>query len=195
MSSSAQHRTRSILPPMERRVRQVWMVLHIISSVGWVGTILAAIALSATSLTTDDPNQIAALYSGMEVLANWFFLPGTLLLVVTGVVLGLGTKWGLFRWWWVTIKLIVGLVLFIAGAFNMRFAVYNAADKAGELRPLESSVDVSLFGMLCVMATLGIFAALLSVLKPWGRINWRRSAAKAETRTKTVRREPQETTT
>lgn len=186
MSSSAQRsRTRTILPPMERRVRQVWMVLHIICSVGWVGTILAAIALSVASLTTEDLDRVKALYTAMDVLADVFFLPGTALMVITGVVLGLGTKWGLARWWWVFVKLVVGLALFVAGAFNLRFSVYNAADKAAELKPLESSVDVSLFGMLCVMAALGVFAALLSVLKPWGRINWRRSA--------TTRTEVQET--
>lgn len=157
-------------------MRQVWMVLHIISSIGWLGTILACIALSAASLTTDDLGRISALYTAMEVLADVFFLPGTALLVVTGVLLGLGTKWGLVKWWWVLVKLIVGLALFAAGAFNLRFAVYNAADKAGGLQPLESSVDVSLFGMLGVMAVLGIFAALLSVLKPWGRTKWGRAA-------------------
>lgn len=160
---------------MERRVRQVWMVLHIISSIGWLGIILAAIALSVAGMTTDDLQQANSLYAAMEVLASTFFLPGTLLLVVTGVVLGLGTKWGLVKWWWVAVKLFIGLALFAAGAFNLRFAVYNAADKAAEFRPLASSVDVSLFGMLCVMAALGVFAALLSVLKPWGRINRRRA--------------------
>lgn len=176
-SSTSSSRTRSIIPPMERRVRQVWMVLHIISSVGWVGTILAAIALSVASLTTDDPHRISSLYSAMEVLATTFFLPGTALMVVTGVVLGLGTKWGLLKWWWVAVKLTVGLALFAAGAFNLRFAVYNAADQAAELQPLPSSVDISLFGMLCVMAGLGIFSALLSVLKPWGRIRKRTAPA------------------
>jgi hypothetical protein len=173
---------------MERRVRQVWMVLHIVSSVGWLGTILAAIALSVAGLTTDDLDRVSSLYAAMEVLADTFFLPGTALLVITGVVLGLGTKWGLVKWWWVTVKLGVGLALFVAGAFNLRFAVYGAADKAGELRPLESSVDISLFGMLCVMAGLGIFSALLSVLKPWGRIRKRRPA----TAKPTNRRETQE---
>jgi hypothetical protein len=161
---------------MERRVRQVWMVLHIVSAVGWLGVILAAIALSAAGLMTDDLEQVKSLYVAMEVLASTFFLPGTLLLVVTGVVLGLGTKWGLVKWWWVAVKLVIGLVLFAAGAFNLRFAVYNASDEAAALEPLPSSVDVSLFGMLCVMAALGIFAALLSVLKPWGRTSWGRSA-------------------
>ncbi len=164
------------------------MVLHIISSVGWLGVIVGAIALSVAGLNTDDLDRVKSLYVAMEVLATAFFLPGTLLVVVTGVMLGLGTKWGLLKWWWVAVKLVIGVVLFAAGAFNMRFAVYNAAEKSAELKPLESSVDVSLFGMLGVMAALGIFAALLSVLKPWGRINWRRSA----TTTTTAKPEPRE---
>jgi pilus assembly protein TadC len=172
---------------MERRVRQIWTVLHIICSVGWLGVILGAIALSVAAMNTDDLERAKSLYVAMELLASTFFLPGTLLLVLTGVVLGLGTKWGLVKWWWVTVKLVIGLVLFAAGAFNMRFAVYNAADKAGELRPLESSVDVSLFGMLGVMALLGVIAALVSVMKPWGRINWRRSATTAKPEPREVR--------
>ena len=178
MSSTAQRsRTRSIFPPMERRVRQVWQVLHIISSVGWLGIILAALSLSVAGMTTDDYDRVNALYTAMRVLATTFFLPATALMLLTGVLLGLGTKWGLVKWWWVSVKLVIGLALFVAGSLNLRLAVHSAADKAAELKPLEPGVELSLFGMLCVIAALSVFSALLSVLKPWGRINWRRSAA------------------
>lgn len=173
MSGSAQ---RSIFPPMERRVRQVWQVLHIVSSVGWLGTILVALSLSVAGMLTDDYDRVNSLYTAMHVVASTFFLPGSALMLITGVLLGLGTKWGLVKWWWVAVKFVIGLALFVAGSMNLRFAVYGAAGKAAELKPLENGVEISLFGMLCVIAILCIFSALLSVLKPWGRINWRRSA-------------------
>jgi hypothetical protein len=161
---------------MERRVRQVWQVLHIISSVGWLGTILVALSLSVAGMMTDDYDRVNSLYTAMRVLASTFFLPGSALMLLTGVLLGLGTKWGLVKWWWVAVKFLIGLALFVAGTMNLRFAVYGAADKAAELKPLGNGVEISLFGMLCVISILCIVSALLSVIKPWGRINWRRSA-------------------
>src|SRR3954468_1893260 len=177
---------RSIFPPMERRVRQVWQVLHIVSSVGWLGTILVAISLSVAGMLTDDYDRVNSLYTAMQVVASTFFLPGSALMLVSGVLLGLGTKWGLFKWWWVGVKFTIGLALFIAGSLNLRFAVYDAADAAAGLKPLAPGVELSLFGMLCVIATLCFFSALLSVLKPWGRINWRRRAGAPSVRREQV---------
>ena len=154
---------RSIFPPMERRVRQVWQVLHIISSVGWLGTILVAISLSVAGMRTDDHDRVTALHTAMDVVAGTFLLPGSALMLLTGVLLGLGTKWGLVRWWWVAVKFAIGLALFVASTMNLPF------------------------GMLCVIAVLCFVSALLSVIKPWGRINWRRPAAAVPTPREHVR--------
>lgn len=186
MSSSARSGTRTIIPPMERRVRQVWMVLHIVSSVGWTGTVFVAIALCVAGMESDDLDHVKALYEAMSVLAEVFFIPGTLLLLLTGIVLGLGTKWGLFKWWWVTVKLVIGIVLFVAGLVGLRSGVSAAAAQTGRLEPLGSSA-LSLVGMFSVITLLALFSALLSVLKPWGRIRRRTPAVPA-------RREAQEST-
>jgi hypothetical protein len=91
-------------------------------------------------------------------LSNTFFLPGTLLVLLTGVVLGMGTKWGLTRFYWVLTKLAIALVL---------LAVANLADP-----------DTGVFGLLTILTSL---ATVLSILKPWGRVTWRRSPVLQET--------------
>jgi hypothetical protein len=91
-------------------------------------------------------------------LSNTFFLPGTLLVLLTGVVLGMGTKWGLTRFYWVLAKLAVALVL---------LAVANLADP-----------DTGVFGLLTILTSL---ATVLSILKPWGRVTWLRSPVLQET--------------
>jgi Predicted integral membrane protein (DUF2269) len=173
MRSSARRQTATVLPPMERRVRQAWLVLHIVSSVGWLGVVLAALALCVAGLANDDPEFVHAVFSVMVVLADTYFLPGTVLVLVSGLLLGLGTTWGLFRFYWVAVKLCIGVVLFLGSVFVLQLAVERAAQESAALRPLPAEVDVRLFGMLCVTAALAVAATVLSVMKPWGRITWR----------------------
>jgi hypothetical protein len=41
----------------------------------------------------------------------WPMLVSGLVCLATGLLLGLGTKWGLLRYWWVLVKLVVNLLL------------------------------------------------------------------------------------
>jgi hypothetical protein len=146
------------IQPLPRRVRQIWMILHVVCSVGRLGVLVANLALCLTAQRTDDPNRAAALDIAVTSLSNTFFLPGTLLVLLTGVVLGMGTKWGLTRFYWVLAKLAIALVL---------LAVANLADP-----------DTGVFGLLTILTSL---ATVLSILKPWGRVTWRRSPVLQET--------------
>jgi hypothetical protein len=132
------------------------MILHVVCSIGWLGVLVASLALCVAALGADDTARAAALYTAVASLSDTFFLPGTLLVLLTGVVLGVGTKWGLVRFYWVLAKLGIALVLLIVANF-----VFADQETAGA------------FGLLTLLA---IFATVLSVLKPWGRVNWRRSS-------------------
>jgi hypothetical protein len=147
------------IQPLPRRVRQIWMILHVVCSVGWLGVLVASLALCIGALSTDDPGRAAALNTAVTSLSDTFFLPGTLLVLVTGVVLGMGTKWGLVKFYWVLTKLAVALVLLVVA--NLVVA--------------ETTAGFSLLALLTSLATV------LSILKPWGRVNWRRSPVLQET--------------
>jgi hypothetical protein len=147
------------IQPLPRRVRQIWMILHVVCSVGWLGVLVASLALCIGALSTDDPGRAAALNTAVAALSETFFLPGTLLVLVTGVVLGMGTKWGLVKFYWVLTKLAVALVLLVVANFVV------AQTTAG-------------FTLLALLTSL---ATVLSILKPWGRVNWRRSPVLQET--------------
>lgn len=149
------------IQPLPRRVRQIWMILHVVCSVGWLGVLVASLALCVAALGTDDTERAAALYTAVASLSDTFFLPGTLLVLITGVVLGIGTKWGLVRFYWVLTKLAIALVLLVVA--NVVFADQETAGA---------------FGILTLLAT---FATVLSILKPWGRVNWRRTPVLQET--------------
>lgn len=143
------------LQPLPRPVRQVWTILHVGLSVGWLGVLVACLTLSAAALGAD-ATRAAALYAATATLSETYFLPGTLLVLLTGVVLGLGTKWGLFRFYWVLVKLVISLVLLAAA--NLTVAAKVAAP-TGEL----------VWWLTALVAPTAL-ATVLSIVKPWGRV-------------------------
>jgi hypothetical protein len=153
------------LRPLTRRVRQVWTVLHVVSSMGWLGVELSMLAL-----------LLSGAYAPAAMLADTMLMPASVLTVLTGVVLGMGTKWGLAKYYWVFVKLVIGLLLFVASAFTLNDNLRTAAD-AGRL---DGGDAVSLAGMMSVLGLLGLTAAVLSITKPWGRITWRRTPIRAQ---------------
>lgn len=163
------------IAPLPRRVRQVWLIAHVVSSVGWLGVEAALLALGVTGMTTDDPATGRAMWAAAASLADTLLMPASLLTVLTGVVLGMGTKWGLARYYWVFVKLVLGLLLFVASAFTLNDNLQSAADAAAAAHPYTGGDAISLAGMMSVIGLLGVTAAVLSIIKPWGRINWRRT--------------------
>jgi len=92
--------------------------------------------------------------------------------LVTGIVLGLGTVYGLVRYWWVAIKLVLNLVLTALALVALRPGVEEIADRGERL--LDGEAVVTAIGDLAfppiVSPTVLMIAVVLSVFKPWGRI-------------------------
>ncbi|MDX3366271.1 hypothetical protein PV387_09550 [Streptomyces sp. ME02-6987-2C] len=97
------------------------------------------------------PLLLAALIAGMVCL-------------ITGVLLGLATKWALIRYWWVAVKLILNIV---ACAMMLAFLGPITELSTGE-QPLQDIWFVS-FLTATALALLSL-ATALSVFKPWGRV-------------------------
>jgi hypothetical protein len=115
-------------------------------------------------------------YRALAEFAVWPMLASGLVCLATGLVLGLGTKWGLLRYWWVAVKLALNLVLctliIVALEPGMdAVAAYGSDLTAGAEPPPEVS---SLFFPPAVSLTALTIATVLGVLKPWGRIRRRR---------------------
>jgi hypothetical protein len=96
------------------------------------------------------------------------------------VLLGLGTRWGLARHWWVLAKLALTIVLASAAVFVLQPSLNEAAATALALPPAD--LPGAGIGPVAVRAatapTLGVLllttAVVLAVFKPWGRTRFRR---------------------
>jgi hypothetical protein len=163
-----------IMPP---RVRRFALAAHITLSVGWIGAVAAYIPFDIAAATSRDAQTLRAAYLAMDVIAVYVILPLALGTLVTGLLMSLGTRWGLFRHWWVLISLVLTVLatLLLLGQLGpIRHFAAVAADPAtsvDELRALGGTLVHSIGGTVVLLVIL-----TLNVYKPPGmtRYGWRR---------------------
>jgi uncharacterized membrane protein len=151
------------------RTRKAVLLLHILSSLTWLGLDVGLLALSLTGYTSDDPATVRAVYLAMNVLGNTVLVPAALLALVTGVVLGLGTKWGLVRHRWVLVKLVITLITATLTIFLLRAGLQQAAAEVRTVPGLPGEAGGGLLFAPIVSLTCYVFMTVISIFKPWGR--------------------------
>ncbi len=110
-------------------------------------------------------------------------LTATLVCLATGVVLGLGSRWGLVRYWWVAVKLVLDLVLSTLIVVALRPGMPDVVEHGHHLAAgVLDRIDV---GFLFFPPTVSLpaltFATALAVVKPWDRIGSRRQRLRRQT--------------
>ena len=95
---------------MSPSLRRAALALHLITSVGWIGAAAGYLALGVSAATSEEPLTIRAAWIGMEVIAWNALVPLGGLALLTGLMMSLGTSWGLVRHYWVVFKLVITLV-------------------------------------------------------------------------------------
>jgi hypothetical protein len=160
------------------RTRKGVLVVHIVSAGAWIGIDVVMGVLVFTALLAANEGARALCYRALELFAVWPLIVTGLVCVASGVVLGLGTKYGLVRYWWVAIKLALNVVLVVLVVFALRLGVIEMAEQgrrfmAGE--PASLAVGGLIFPPI-VSASALLVATVLAVFKPWGRIRKRQSS-------------------
>jgi hypothetical protein len=87
--------------------RKLLLATHITVSVGWIGAVLAYLALVVTAITGQSDQFLRAAWIALELIGWYVIVPLALAALVTGIGIALGTGWGLFRHYWVAISLLL----------------------------------------------------------------------------------------
>jgi uncharacterized membrane protein len=158
------------------QTRKGVLVVHVVSAGVWIGIDVVMAFFIFTALLTDDDNTKALCFLALELFAVWPLLTTGLTCLASGVVLGLGTKYGLVRYWWVAIKLVLNIVLSALVLIALRPEVTRAAEQGWRFASGEpaSLVVGNLIFPPIVSPTALLIAVVLAVFKPWGRIRKRR---------------------
>ena len=155
------------------RLRKFVLILHVTTSVGWVGAIVAYLALDITAVTSPAAPTVRAAYLAMEITAEYAIVPLALASVTIGVVNGLTTPWGLFRHYWVAAKLLLTIFATVVLLQELQTIRYLAdtATAVADPRDLPGTLVHSVGGLLILLLTLTV-----AVYKPRGvtRYGWRK---------------------
>ena len=166
---------------MTPRLRKLALAAHITLAVGWIGAVAGYIALDVTAATGKDAQTLRACYLGMELIAWYVIVPLALASLVSGLVMSLGTRWGLFRYYWVLISLLLTIfatVVLLVETQTISYYAGLAADPSAsndDLRALGSTLVHSVGGTV----VLGVIL-VLNVYKPRGmtRYGWHKQHVK-----------------
>ncbi|MFE6777041.1 DUF2269 domain-containing protein [Streptomyces sp. NPDC057702] len=151
---------------LTRPARRALLVVHVVVSVGWLGVTLGLLALAIAGAGADSAAAAEAAYRAMKVFGDWLIIPLSLLALVSGLVLALGTPWGLARHRWVYTKFWLNLVTAGLSAFSLRAGIDDVAARAAAGEHVADPVDV-IVPPAVALATY-VFVTAVSVLKPWG---------------------------
>ncbi|MGH6838249.1 MAG: hypothetical protein ACREDT_05535 [Methylocella sp.] len=163
---------------MTSGLRKFALTAHVACSVGLVGSITNFLALAIAGLTSENAQMVRAAYLAMELTARFVIVPLTFASLLTGLIQSLGTPWGLFRHYWVLIKLLLTAFATIVLLVKMELIRYAARLAGGTILSL---ADLRAAGVQLVIHAAGGLLVLLvpvalSLYKPQGmtRYGWRR---------------------
>lgn len=154
------------------KTRRAVLITHIASAGAWFGIDIAMAVVILTAMTSSNPTTRAVSWQALEVFAVWPLLVAGVLCLASGAVLGLGSKWGLIRYWWVAIKLVLNLILTALVLVALNPEVTRVADQARRWFAGET-VTPQLGDLIYppIVSPIALLIAMtLSVTKPWGRI-------------------------
>lgn len=149
-------------------LRKFTYTTHVTTSVGWTGAVLVFLALAAIGLSSPDERTVRGAYLVMAPTAWFVLVPLAHASLLSGIMLSLGTFWGLFRHYWVVLKLVITafstvILLIYMGTFRQMAGV--AADPVVELGLVRNPSPL-LHAILALVLLLA--ATVLAIYKPFG---------------------------
>jgi hypothetical protein len=158
-------------------LRKAVLAVHLACSVGWVGAVAAYLVLDLTVAISSDPTIVRGAWIAMGLIVSWAIVPLAIASLATGLLISLGTRWGLIRHWWVLISFVLTLVAVLvllpeAGVVTRmagRAAHATASDAA--VLAISSTLPHSVGGLVVLLVVLVLNVAKPQGLTPYG---WRK---------------------
>lgn len=172
---------------MTTRLRKFTLTVHIAISVGWIGAVVAYLVLVVTPMVIQDSQTLRASWIAMELIGWFAIVPLAFASLLTGLVISLGTQWGLFRHYWVMFSLVLTILATVVLLDHMQTVSFFAAAATETESVVVAGLRGGLWGEL-LHAGAGLLVLLviqvLNVYKPRGLTpyGWRKQQAERRKR-------------
>lgn len=150
--------------------RKGMLAVHLVASIGWIGSVTAFLLLAIAGLTSNDHMLVRGSYIAADLIMLAMIVPLCFGSLITGLVIALGTPWGLFRHYWVLISLLVNV--FATGPLLLHTQPAGVVARAAAMMPLtpgdlrETRVELVVTAAAALLLLL--VATTLNVYKPQG---------------------------
>lgn len=101
---------------LSRPARNALLTAHVIVSVGLLGDSAGFLAVAIRAGRANNTDAIIGLVNVLSMFARLFGIPLSLGTILSGIALGLGTPWGVFRYPWLITKLLLIVSVMFVGA-------------------------------------------------------------------------------
>lgn len=152
-----------------KRLRQTFVFLHVAASVGWMGAGAANVVLALTAV--DAPVAVQrSCYLMIDQIDAYLVIPLAFAALASGVLVSVLTPWGLARYWWVLVKLVLTVAVILYSTFGVGVWVLESIDATGLGRMSHVQPQLAYGAMANLVAFL--FMTWASIAKPWGTTPW-----------------------
>ena len=164
---------------MTPRLRKFALTVHLTCSVGWIGAVMAYLALVVAALISQDSRTLPAAWFAMELIGWYVIVPLALASLLSGLVMALGTPWGLFQQHWVVLSLVLTILATVVLLMHMQTVSdvvrIAAATPSAAVGGLPGEVAHGGVGMLVLLVI-----QVLNMYKPRGLTSygWRKHQAR-----------------
>src|SRR5262245_57673588 len=156
---------------MKQRLRKLALPTHVKLSIGCIVAVLTYLMLTVAAMTSADVQILRSAWISMGLMGWYLIVPLALASLLTGLVMALGTPWGLFRHYWVLISLVLTIVATLILLLHMQTVSFFArvaadtgsADIGGLRRGLRGELLHAGVGLLVLLVI-----ETLNVYKPRG---------------------------
>jgi hypothetical protein len=159
---------------MSPSLRKFALTAHVTTSVGWMGAVASFIALAVAGLVSADGQTVRAVYIAMDVVARFVIVPLCFASVITGIVSSVGTEWGLFKHYWVLVKIVITIPSTIILLVHMQpisaMAQVAAETALGNHDFTRQRMQLMITAGLALIVLM--VATVLSVYKPRGMTSY-----------------------
>lgn len=166
---------------MRPGLRKLALSVHLTFSVGWIGAVVAYLALGVTAVNSTDAESVRGAWMAMELIGWYVIVPLAIASLLTGLIMALGTKWGLFRHFWVVISFTLTVFATVILLLHMP-TVTSTADIAQQAEGAELEALGGDLGHPGIGLVILLVVQVLNIYKPQGltRYGWRKQKEQRE---------------
>ena len=154
-----------------------WLkAIHVAFSSAWIGAAVVIAIIPFISERAMNGSELHTYFSLIKLVDKFIIPPAGMGTFITGLLLCWQTNWGFFKYWSVVVQGVITIGVILLGIFALAPWVEDliAISKAEGLLALQNVKYLSTLQTLKIVGVMApvimIFAAFVSVIKPWGRI-------------------------